>query len=62
MLRPDHTDRLAKLRIPPQMLEAAGIQSVTDAEAREMLGLHSRRGADLVADERSTLSRVDNRP
>jgi hypothetical protein len=39
-LRPEHAEHLARFRIPPDILEAAGVRSVTDAEAREMLGLH----------------------
>jgi hypothetical protein len=47
MLWPDHAEHLAGFRVPPEMLEAAGIRSVSDAEARVMLGLHGHRGADL---------------
>lgn len=47
MLRPDHADHLAQFGIPPEMLEAAGVQSVGDSEARETLGLHGYHGADL---------------
>lgn len=46
-LRPEHAETLARLRIPPDMLEGAGVQSVADIEAREMLGLHGHHGADL---------------
>jgi hypothetical protein len=47
ILTQKHVDHLAQFHIPSQMLEAAKVQSVTDAEAREMLGLHGHRGADL---------------
>ena len=46
-LSPEHAAHLARFRIPQEILEATGVQSVTDAEAREMLGLHSHYGADL---------------
>lgn len=39
MLRPEHADHLAQFHIPSKMLEAAGVRSVTDAEARDALGL-----------------------
>ena len=42
-----HANHPAQFHIPPEMLEAANIQSVSDAEAREMLGLHGHRCADL---------------
>jgi hypothetical protein len=47
MLRPEHAEHLARFRIPPEMLEAAGVRSVIDTEAREGLGLCSHRGVDL---------------
>jgi hypothetical protein len=47
MLRPHHAEHLARFCIPPKMLEAAGVRSVTDTEAREMLGLNGHRGCDL---------------
>ena len=47
LLRPEHGATLARFRIPPEMLEAAGVRSVTDAEARERLGLHGHQGTDL---------------
>ncbi len=47
MLTQKHVDHLAQFHIPSEMLEAANVQSVTDAEAREILGLHGHRGADL---------------
>jgi hypothetical protein len=47
ILRPQHADHLARFRIPPGILEDAGVRSVTDAEAREMLGVGGRRGNDL---------------
>jgi hypothetical protein len=47
VLCPEHAATLARFRIPPLMLEAAGVRSVTDAEARETLGLNGHQGADL---------------
>ena len=47
VLRPEHADQLARFRIPPEMLEAAGVRSVADADGRETLGLHGHQGADL---------------
>lgn len=47
MLRPQHMDHLTGFRIPPQMLEAADVESVTDTVARELLGLKGHQGADL---------------
>jgi hypothetical protein len=47
LLSPEHAEHLARLRVPSEMLEAAGVRSVTDAEAREMLGLRGHQGADL---------------
>src|ERR1700737_4272502 len=47
MLRPEHAEHLARLHIPSEMLETAGVRSVTDAEGRETLGLHGYRGAEL---------------
>jgi hypothetical protein len=44
---PDHAEHLARFRIPVEMLIAAGVRSVTDAEARETLGIKGHRGADL---------------
>jgi hypothetical protein len=46
-LRADHAETLARLRIPPEMIESAGLRSVVDSEAREMLGLHGHCGADV---------------
>ena len=46
-LSPEHAEALARLRIPPEIVELAGLQSVIDSEAREMLGLHGHRGANL---------------
>ena len=46
-LRPDHAEHLARFRIPAEMLETAGVRSVTDAEGREALGLHGYQGVDL---------------
>jgi hypothetical protein len=47
LLRPEHADHLRRFHIPHGLLEAAGVRSVTDAEARETLGLHGHQGADL---------------
>ena len=47
MLRPEHAEHLALFRIPPEMLEAAGVRSVSDPDTRELLGVHGRRGEDL---------------
>jgi Domain of unknown function (DUF3854)/Protein of unknown function (DUF3631) len=48
MLRSEHADHLAQFHIPSEMLEAVNIQSVTDSEARETLGMHGHRGANLA--------------
>src|SRR5215472_16072325 len=37
----------AKFKIPPEMLDAAGVRHATDAEVRELLGVHGRTGQDL---------------
>jgi hypothetical protein len=47
MLRPQDAEHLARFRIPSEMLEAAGVGSITDGEAREMLGLNVHREVDL---------------
>lgn len=47
MLRSEHADHLARFYIPPEMLEAASVRSMTDAETREGLGLHWYQSADL---------------
>src|ERR1700680_3237301 len=39
MLRTEHAETLARLHITNEILEAAGVRSVTDIEARETLGL-----------------------
>jgi hypothetical protein len=39
MLRPQHAERLAAFRIPLELREAAGVRSVTDAEARDQFGI-----------------------
>lgn len=46
-LHPEHAETLARLRIQSDMLEAAGVVSLTDTEVRETLGLKGYRGADL---------------
>jgi hypothetical protein len=46
-LFPDHAAALAKFKIPRAALDAAGVQSVTDTECREALGIHGYGGADL---------------
>lgn len=43
----DEIAALARFRIPPEILEAAYVRSVTDAEGRETLGLHGHQGANL---------------
>ncbi len=48
MLHPQHAEHLMRFRIPLEMLEAAGVRSVTDAEARETFGVHGHHGADLA--------------
>jgi hypothetical protein len=47
ILRREHAEHLARFQIPPEILEAAGVRSVTDSLAREILGLSGYRGADL---------------
>lgn len=47
MLRPEHAEHLAKFRIPLEIIQAAGLRSVTDTEARETLGLHGYKSACL---------------
>jgi hypothetical protein len=46
-LSPEHAEHLARFCIPPDILEAAGVRSVTDAYARETLGINGHRGDDL---------------
>ena len=36
-----------RYRIPHELLKAAGVQYETDAEVRELLGIHGRTGQDL---------------
>jgi hypothetical protein len=38
---------LAKFKIPPELLDAAGVRHATDGEVRELLGIHGRDGQDL---------------
>jgi hypothetical protein len=46
-LRPEHAEHLAKFGIPPELIRAVGIRSVSDAAARELLGLNGpHRGED----------------
>jgi hypothetical protein len=47
VLRADHAETLASFGIPAETLVAAGVFTVTDAQARDTLGLSSHRGADL---------------
>jgi hypothetical protein len=42
------TELSERFRIPSEMLEVAGVRSVTDAEARETLGINGQRDADLA--------------
>ena len=46
-LTAEHAEHLAQFRIPPEMLDTAGVRSVTDIEAREILGINGHRDADL---------------
>ncbi len=47
-LSPEHAEHLARFRIPPKLLEIAGVRSVSDFETREQLGLNGfHRGEDL---------------
>jgi hypothetical protein len=46
-LRPQHAEHLGRFRIPPEMIEVAGVRSVSDAEARETFAVHGHNGADL---------------
>src|SRR5450759_661897 len=46
-LRPEHAEHLMRFRMPSEILQTAGVQSVSDVEAREMLGLHGYHGANL---------------
>ena len=48
MLRPSHSEHLTRFRIPSDMLETAGVRSMTDAEARQTLGINGHRDADLA--------------
>jgi hypothetical protein len=43
-----HAEHLAQFRIPPELLEAAGVRSLSNFEAREELGIHGYRGADVA--------------
>ena len=43
----EHAEHLAQFRIPPEMLTAAGVCSVTNSEAREILGINGHRDAEL---------------
>ena len=46
-LTAEHAEHLAQFRIPPEMLDTVGVRSVTDIEARELLGINGHRDADL---------------
>jgi len=46
-LRPEHVAALARFAIPAEMIEAAGVRSVTDAETRELFGVRGHYGTDL---------------
>jgi putative DNA primase/helicase len=48
VLRPNHAEHLARFHIPSEILEMAGVRSVTDFEGREVLGLQGYQGADLA--------------
>lgn len=61
-LRREHADHLAPFRIPPDMLEAAGVRSVTDPDSRGTLGINSHRDADkaqLARELRRTQRTID---
>jgi hypothetical protein len=47
-LTAEHAEHLAQFRIPTEMLETAGVRSVSDFEARDMFGIHGHSGADLA--------------
>jgi hypothetical protein len=47
MLLGKHKQHLVRFRIPDELLKAARIESVTDGEAREKLGIHGRERDDL---------------
>jgi hypothetical protein len=46
-LRPEHSEHLTRFRITSELIEAAGVRSVSDSEAREKLGINGYRDADL---------------
>jgi hypothetical protein len=48
VLQPEHAKTLARLLVTDEILEAAGVRSVTDAEARETLGINHFLDADLT--------------
>ena len=41
-IRPDHAEHLAGFRITPEILTAARVQSLTDSETRELLGVNGK--------------------
>jgi Domain of unknown function (DUF3854) len=48
-LTPEHAKQLSRFSIPPEMLEAADVRSVTDAEARDQFGINGNySGVDLA--------------
>jgi hypothetical protein len=48
-LTAEHAAHLSRFRIPPELLEAMGVRSVTDAEARETFGINAHyHGIDLA--------------
>ena len=47
VLRPEHAEHLARFCIQPDILEGAGVRSVTDNETRELFGVNGYRGCDL---------------
>lgn len=47
MLRREHKEQLARFRISNEMMRIAGIESVNDSKARELLGIHGRAEDDL---------------
>lgn len=46
-LRPEHADHLRQFKLPDALLDAAGVHSVSDSEAREAFGLNAHHGDDL---------------
>jgi putative DNA primase/helicase len=47
LLRPQHKEHLMRFRIPPEIIEAANVRSLSDAETRETFGVQGHDGEDL---------------